>query len=203
LHVGHPLGYIATDIYARFKKLKGYEVLHPMGFDAFGLPAEQYAIQTGRHPEDTTRENIARYKSQLDRMGFGYDWEREIKTSDPAYYKYTQWMFLQLFNAWYNPLKSKAESIDTLIQQFASSGFTGWGEYILTGGEEEELQAFSAQDWNTWSEAKRMQVLQHFRLAYLSDAWVNWCPGLGTVSANDEVKDGFSERADFLLNASA
>lgn len=193
LHVGHPLGYIATDIFSRYKRMKGFEVLHPMGFDSFGLPAEQYAIQTGQHPAVTTESNIARYKEQLNKIGLGYDWDREIRTSDPQYYRWTQWIFLQLFQSWYNEETGKADAISTLIEKFEKEGYSHHEEN-LTGNIEEELCSFSAAQWNTMSDATKEKVLQHFRLAYLSDTMVNWCPALGTVLANDEVKDGFSER---------
>lgn len=175
LHVGHPLGYIASDIYSRYKRAKGFNVLHPMGYDSFGLPAEQYAIQTGQHPAITTKENIARYREQLDKLGFSFDWDREVKTSDPKYYKWTQWIFLQLFNSWYNPETDKAESIDSLIKKFESE----------------------RSDWKSLSEKEKSDVLMEHRLAYLGEAFVNWCPALGTVLANDEVKDGVSERGGY------
>jgi len=197
LHVGHPLGYIASDIVARYKKLSGYNVLHPMGFDSFGLPAEQYAIQTGQHPKETTQVNITRYKEQLNRIGFAFDWSREVQTSDPSYYKWTQWIFLKLFNAWYNPRTDKAEPIETLIVILEQEGFSGMGCDILTGDIEEELPAFSAEQWKNFSEVKKLKMLMNFRLAYLGEAFVNWCPALGTVLANDEVKDGFSERGGY------
>ena len=197
LHVGHPLGYIASDIVARFKKLKGFNVLHPMGFDSFGLPAEQYAIQTGQHPKQTTEINIKRYKEQLNRIGFAFDWSREVQTSDPGYYKWTQWIFLKLFNSWYNPRTNKAEHIDKLIAILQKEGFSGMDCDILTGEIEEELPAFSAEQWKNFSEEKRLKMLMNFRLAYLGEAFVNWCPDLGTVLANDEVKDGFSERGGY------
>jgi leucyl-tRNA synthetase len=197
LHVGHPLGYIASDIYARYKRLKGFNVLHPMGYDAFGLPAEQYAIQTGQHPAVTTRQNIARYREQMDKIGFSYDWDREIKTCEPEYYRWTQWIFLQLFNAWYNPVSNKAEPIDKLLNQFNSAGFNGRNTEVLTGGTEFEVGSFTAEQWKNMSEKEQQLILQHFRLAYLSDAFVNWCPALGTVLSNDEVKDGVSERGGF------
>jgi leucyl-tRNA synthetase len=173
LHVGHPLGYIASDIYARYKRLKGFNVLHPMGFDAFGLPAEQYAIQTGQHPAITTEENIKRYREQLDNLGFSFDWDREVRTSDPDFYKWTQWIFLKLFNSWYNPDTKKAEPLNTLIKK------------LETG------------NWNSLSEKGKSDELMNYRLAFLSEAYVNWCPALGTVLANDEVKDGVSERGGF------
>ena len=194
LHVGHPLGYIASDIYARYKRLQGYNVLHPMGYDSFGLPAEQYAIQTGQHPEKTTKENIARYRDQLDKIGFSFDWDREVRTSDPNYYKWTQWIFIQLFNSWYNPRSNKAEKIETLIAIFEKEGFSGNGHDILTGDIEKDLAPFTATEWKNFDEKKQQEVLMNFRLTYLGEAYVNWCPELGTVLANDEVKDGFSER---------
>jgi leucyl-tRNA synthetase len=197
LHVGHPLGYIASDIYARYKRLKGFNVLHPMGYDSFGLPAEQYAIQTGQHPAVTTENNIARYRDQLDKIGFCYDWDREVRTSNPDYYKFTQWIFIQLYNSWYNPNTDKAESIETLAKQFSEHGFGKVDDSVLTGGIELDFPAFTAQDWINFSEEKREEVLSGFRLAYLSEAYVNWCPQLGTVLSNDEVKDGLSERGGY------
>ena len=188
LHVGHPLGYIASDIYARYKRLKGFNVLHPMGYDAYGLPAEQYAIQTGTHPAITTEKNIARYREQLDKIGFSYDWDREVRTSDPAYYKWTQWTFIQLFHSWYNTSSQKAEPIATLISMFSSSGNTA------IEAAHSEIELFSAQDWSTMDENRQQEVLMHYRLAYLADTMVNWCPELGTVLANDEVSEGFSVR---------
>ena len=185
LHVGHPLGYIASDIVSRYKRHNGFNVLHPMGYDAFGLPAEQYAIQTGQHPALTTDENIKRYREQLDRIGFSYDWSREIKTCDPNYYKWTQWIFIQLFNSWYNPKTNKAENIQTLVSIFEESGC-----------ETEDLN-FSKEDWLGFSEKIKSDILLKYRLAFLSEAMVNWCPELGTVLANDEVKDGLSERGGF------
>lgn len=182
LHVGHPLGYIASDIVARYKRLQGFNVLHPMGYDAFGLPAEQYAIQTGQHPAVTTEENIRRYREQLDRIGFSFDWSRSVNTSEPQYYKWTQWVFVQLFNAWYNPAKNKAESINTLIRQFESNGW------------QDEIHRFSADEWKAKPAKEQSDILLDYRLAFLSEAMVNWCPALGTVLANDEVKDGVSER---------
>ncbi len=191
LHVGHPLGYIASDIFSRFKRLKGFNVLHPMGWDAFGLPAEQYAIQTGQHPAITTKNNIERYKSQMNMLGLSYDWSREYKTSDPSFYKWTQWIFLKLFKSWYNNKTAKAEPIDALILQFEKSGTSGI--HAACG---EELN-FSAEDWKGFDDKKKSDVLFNYRLAYLSEAWVNWCPQLGTVLANDEVKDGVSERGGY------
>jgi leucyl-tRNA synthetase len=197
LHVGHPLGFIASDILARYKRLTGYHVLHPMGYDSFGLPAEQYAIQTGQHPEKTTKENIARYREQFDKIGFSFDWDREVQTSKPEYYKWTQWIFLQIFKSWYNCKSNKAESIDTLIALFEKEGFKGEDHRILTGDIEHDVKPFSAEQWKSFSEKEKSDVLMNFRLAYLSEAWVNWCPALGTVLANDEVKDGVSERGGY------
>lgn len=197
LHVGHPLGYIASDIMARYKRHKGFNVLHPMGYDSFGLPAEQYAIQTGQHPALTTEQNIKRYREQLDKIGFSFDWDREVRTSDPAYYKWTQWIFIQLFNSWYNPRSNKAEAIDTLVVIFENEGFKGNDHDILTGDVEKDLAAFTPADWKNFDEKKRSDILMSFRLAYLGEAYVNWCPALGTVLANDEVKDGVSERGGY------
>ncbi len=194
LHVGHPLGYIASDIYARYKRLQGFNVLHPMGYDSFGLPAEQYAIQTGQHPEKTTQENILRYRDQLDQIGFSFDWSREVRTSSPEYYKWTQWIFIQLFHSWYNPDTKKAEKIETLINHFETLGFNGNAESPLNGGIEVNIDAFSAEDWANFEESKKRSILMHFRLAYLDNTWVNWCPALGTVLANDEIVNGVSER---------
>lgn len=188
LHVGHPLGYIASDIVSRFKRLKGFNVLHPMGFDAFGLPAEQYAIQTGRHPADTTAENIARYKEQLNNIGFCYDWNREVVTSDPSYHKWTQWIFLQLFDCWFNLETNKAEEISTLEKKFKLHGSSG------ANGACSDHEAFTADEWAGMTEAAQRSILMKYRLAYQDYATVNWCEALGTVLANDEVKDGFSER---------
>lgn len=181
LHVGHPLGYIASDIYSRYKRLKGFNVLHPMGYDAFGLPAEQYAIQTGQHPELTTEINAARYRKQLDRIGFSYDWSREIKTCDPSFYKWTQWAFLKMFSCWYDPDSDKARPIEELIHKFKTTGYDG----------------ISPQQWNSYSDKERNDVLMRYRIAYLGETSVNWCEGLGTVLANDEVKDGISVRGGF------
>ncbi len=188
LHVGHPLGYIASDIYARYKRHLGFNVLHPMGYDAYGLPAEQYAIQTGTHPEVTTNKNIDRYREQLDHIGFSYDWDREVRTSDPQYYKWTQWTFIQLFKSWYNNDTDKAEPIDELIARFEKEG----NQEVNASCD--PIDPFTAGEWNGWNEIEKQEVLMHYRLAYLSDTMVNWCPDLGTVLANDEVKDGFSER---------
>ena len=197
LHVGHPLGYIASDIVSRYKRLKGFNVLHPMGYDAFGLPAEQYAIQTGQHPKVTTEQNINRYREQLDKIGFSYDWEREIRTCEPEYYKWTQWIFIRLFHSWFNCETKRAEPIDKLIRNFENFGFNCNQPQFLTGDIEKVLAPFDAADWKAMSEKEQSDVLLHFRLAYLSDAWVNWCPALGTVLANDEVKEGVSERGGY------
>ncbi|MNJ83176.1 Leucine--tRNA ligase [compost metagenome] len=188
LHVGHPLGYIASDIYARYKRLRGYNVLHPMGYDSFGLPAEQYAIQTGQHPALTTEQNIARYRDQLDKIGFSFDWDREVRTSSPEYYKWTQWIFKQIFDSWYNLKTDKAEDISTLIAAFESNGNAGI-EAVT-----EFAETFTASDWKAKSEKEQSDILMEYRLAYLADSWVNWCPALGTVLANDEVINGLSER---------
>lgn len=189
LHVGHPLGYIATDIIARYKRLKGFNVLHPMGFDSFGLPAEQYAIQTGQHPALTTENNINRYKEQLRALGFSYDWSRELRTSDPAYYKWTQWIFKLIYNAWYNNDTDKAEPIDTLIEKLTKEGNSK-----INAACDEDTPIISANDWNQYSQKEQQQFLLKYRLTYLANTTVNWCPALGTVLSNDEVKDGFSER---------
>jgi leucyl-tRNA synthetase len=188
LHVGHPLGYIASDIFSRYKKLKGFNVLHPMGYDSFGLPAEQYAIQTGQHPAITTETNIARYREQLDKMGFCFDWDREVRTSSPEYYKWTQWIFKQLFNAWFNNDTNKAENISSLIAQFEENGNAG----INACTDFEEI--FTAERWKNLSTTDKENILQEYRMAFLADSWVNWCPALGTVLANDEVVNGVSER---------
>ena len=194
LHVGHPLGYIASDIFARYKTLKGFNVLHPMGYDSFGLPAEQYAIQTGQHPAITTEDNINRYREQLGKLGFCFDWDREVRTSNSDYYKWTQWIFIQLFNSWYNPKNDKAEKIETLISIFETEGFKGVDDSILTGGIELDFGAFSAEEWKGFDEETQQKILLGFRIAFLSEAYVNWCPALGTVLSNDEIKDGVSER---------
>lgn len=191
LHVGHPLGYIASDIYARYKKLCGYNVLHPMGFDSFGLPAEQYAIQTGQHPAITTEENIKRYREQLDNIGFSFDWDREVRTSDPDYYKWTQWIFIRLFDSWYNRLTNRAEPIETLITLFRNHGNV---DADIPSG---EADYFSSDEWLDFSEKRQQEILLKYRLAYISEATVNWCPILGTVLANEEVKDGVSERGGY------
>ena len=181
LHVGHPLGYIASDIYSRYKRLRGFNVLHPMGYDAFGLPAEQYAIQTGQHPEKTTDENIARYRSQLDRIGFSFDWDRSVRTCDPDYYKWTQWAFIKMFKSWYDPAMDKARPITELIDRFEHEGYDG----------------ISAKEWNSYSEKQKSDTLMNYRIAYLGETSVNWCEELGTVLANDEVKDGLSVRGGY------
>ena len=181
LHVGHPLGYIASDIYSRYKRLKGFNVLHPMGYDAFGLPAEQYAIQTGQHPEVTTEKNTARYREQLDRIGFSYDWDREVRTCDPAYYKWTQWAFLKMFDSWYDPAKNCARPISELVERLSTEGY----------------EDITPQIWNSASEKEKSDILMRWRIAYQGETSVNWCEGLGTVLANDEVKDGLSVRGGF------
>ena len=191
LHVGHPLGYIASDIYARYKRLKGYNVLNPMGYDAYGLPAEQYAIQTGQHPEKTTNENIARYREQLDKIGFSFDWDREVRTCDPAYYKWTQWAFQRMFKSYYSLSSQKAQPMIKLIEHFELMGTEDCGALGT-----EELH-FTASDWASFSEKKKQEVLMNYRIAYLADTMVNWCPGLGTVLANDEVVNGVSVRGGF------
>ncbi|TGE24252.1 leucine--tRNA ligase [Hymenobacter aquaticus] len=193
LHVGHPLGYIASDIVSRYKRLRGFNVLHPMGFDSFGLPAEQYAIQTGQHPALTTEQNIDTYIRQLSSLGFSYDWSREVRTSDPAYYKWTQWIFLKLFNSWYNLDTNRAEPLKTLLDKFQQNGSEG----IRAAGDEEERHSFTAGQWQTFTEKQKLQAVHPYRLAYQQDTYVNWCPGLGTVLSNDEVKDGLSERGGF------
>ncbi|BFP41603.1 leucine--tRNA ligase [Flavobacteriaceae bacterium GF1] len=189
LHVGHPLGYIACDIYARYKRHKGYNVLHPMGYDSFGLPAEQYAIQTGQHPAITTETNIKRYREQLDQLGFSFDWSREVRTSNPRYYKWTQWVFIQLFNSWYNNQTDKAEPIESLIAIFEKEG-----NRSVNASCDDDTPVFLASEWNSFSEKQKQQVLLKYRLTYLADAEVNWCPALGTVLANDEIVNGVSER---------
>ncbi|MEE2931664.1 MAG: leucine--tRNA ligase [Bacteroidota bacterium] len=189
LHVGHPLGYIASDIFARYKKAKGFNVLHPMGYDSFGLPTEQYAIETGIHPEIATKNNTNRYREQLDQLGFSYDWSREIQTSDPKYYKWTQWIFKQLFNSYYCNIDDKALPISELIKEFERNG-----NIDVKSSCDEDTPEFSKTEWSNWNEKKKQTILLKYRLAYLSDTWVNWCEELGTVLANDEVKDGLSER---------
>lgn len=191
LHVGHPLGYIASDIYARFKRHQGFNVLHPVGYDSFGLPAEQYAIQTGQHPAITTEQNIKRYEEQLRKIGFSFDWSREVRTSDASYYKWTQWIFIEFFHSWYNKNSDKAESISTLIRYFENYGTNG-----LNAAQTEELN-FTAEEWKNALETEKQNILLNYRLAYRAETTVNWCPALGTVLANDEVKDGKSERGGF------
>ncbi|NDI97924.1 leucine--tRNA ligase [Flavobacterium sp. LaA7.5] len=189
LHVGHPLGYIASDIYARYKRHQGFNVLHPQGYDSFGLPAEQYAIQTGQHPAVTTATNIARYREQLDKIGFSFDWDREVRTSDPEYYKWTQWIFIQLFNSWYNNDTDKAESICTLIAKLEANGNAGINAVC-----DDNIAAFTADEWYGYSKEQQEKILLHYRLTYLAETEVNWCPALGTVLANDEIVNGVSER---------
>ena len=191
LHVGHPLGYIASDIYARYKRLKGFNVLNPMGYDAYGLPAEQYAIQTGQHPAVTTVKNIARYREQLDKIGFSFDWDREVRTCDPQYYKWTQWAFQKMFGSFYSNIEAKALPIEELVRHFETAGTAG-----LDVAQSEELN-FTAEEWKTMSDVEKQQVLMNYRIAYLGETMVNWCPQLGTVLANDEVVDGVSERGGF------
>lgn len=188
LHVGHPLGYIASDIYARYKKHQGFNVLHPMGYDAFGLPAEQYAIQTGQHPALTTEQNIKRYREQLNKIGFSYDWNREVKTSNPEFYKWTQWIFIKLFHSWYNTESNKAEPIETLIQKFEKTGTESVRAFSPA------TESFTADDWAAFNDQKKRAILLEYRLAYRAETVVNWCPELGTVLANDEVVNGVSER---------
>ncbi|NVO11754.1 MAG: leucine--tRNA ligase [Bacteroidales bacterium] len=188
LHVGHPLGYIASDIYSRHKRLQGFNVLHPMGYDAFGLPAEQYAIQTGQHPAITTENNVKRYREQLDKIGFSYDWDREVRTCDPKYYKWTQWAFIQMFKHWYNNSAQKAEPIESLIAEFEKNG------NLTINASCSDVRSFSSSEWADMSKKEQQEILLAYRLAYLADIMVNWCPALGTVLANDEVKEGFSVR---------
>ncbi|MEO9804723.1 MAG: leucine--tRNA ligase [Reichenbachiella sp.] len=192
LHVGHPLGYIASDIVCRFKRTKGFNVLHPMGFDAFGLPAEQYAIQTGQHPAVTTEENINRYKDQLKNIGFSFDWSKEVQTCDPSYYKWTQWIFIQLFNSWYDYDSNKARDIENLVAIFEQSGNAS-----VNAACDEDVVNFTANEWQAFNETQQQGILLKYRLTYLSETTVNWCPDMGTVLSNDEVKDGFSERGGF------
>ena len=189
LHVGHPLGYIASDIVARYKRHKGFNVLHPQGYDSFGLPAEQYAIQTGQHPAVTTAQNIARYREQLDKIGFSFDWSREVKTSDPDYYRHTQWIFIQLFNSWYNNATEKAEPIETLIALFEAQGNSN-----INAACDDDTPIFTAEQWRAFSSEQQQQILLKYRLTYLAETEVNWCPALGTVLANDEIVNGVSER---------
>ena len=192
LHVGHPLGYIASDIYARYKRHKGFNVLHPQGYDSFGLPAEQYAIQTGQHPAKTTEENIKTYRRQLDQIGFSFDWSREVRTSNPAYYKWTQWIFIQLFNSWYNLDSDKAEDISTLISIFEKEG-----NISVNASCDDEIQEFTSVQWEAFSKKEQEEIVLQYRLTFLSDTEVNWCPELGTVLANDEIVNGVSERGGF------
>ena len=189
LHVGHPLGYIASDIYARYKRHKGFNVLHPQGYDSFGLPAEQYAIQTGQHPAITTETNIKRYREQLDKIGFSFDWSREVRTSDPNYYKWTQWIFIQLFNSWYNKKSDKAEDIETLVTAFEQDGNSQIDAIC-----DDAIPPFTAAEWTAFSKVEKQEVLLKYRLTYLAETEVNWCPALGTVLANDEIVNGVSER---------
>ena len=192
LHVGHPLGYIASDIVSRYKRLKGFNVLHPMGFDSFGLPAEQYAIQTGQHPAVTTKQNIERYIEQLNNLGFSFDWDREVRTSDPSYYKWTQWIFMQLFNSWYNNDTDKAEPIETLVGILEKQG-----NIHVNAACDEDTPHVTADAWARLNEEEQQDLLLKYRLTFLSEAVVNWCPQLGTVLANDEVKEGVSERGGY------
>nr|WP_315160392.1 leucine--tRNA ligase [uncultured Flavobacterium sp.] len=205
LHVGHPLGYIASDVYSRYKRHQGFNVLHPMGYDSFGLPAEQYAIQTGQRPEDTTSVNIdggtdkegnkiAGYRKQLDKIGFSFDWSREVRTSNPDYYKHTQWIFIQLFNSWYNKNSDKAEDISTLVSIFSTEGNANVNAVC-----DENIEAFSANEWNAFAKEQQEKILLQYRLTYLAETEVNWCPGLGTVLANDEIVNGVSERGGFTV----
>ena len=188
LHVGHPLGYIASDIYSRYKRLKGFNVLHPMGYDAYGLPAEQYAIQTGQHPAVTTKKNIDRYREQLDKIGFCYDWDREIRTCEPDYYKWTQWAFVEMFNHYFDNKLQKAMPVAGLVKAFETNGTEG-----VDANCTEEL-CFTAEEWNAKTEQEQQEILLNYRIAYLADLKVNWCPALGTVLANDEVSEGVSVR---------
>ncbi|MHB9142228.1 MAG: class I tRNA ligase family protein, partial [Paludibacter sp.] len=188
LHVGHPLGYIASDIFSRYKRLKGFNVLHPMGYDAYGLPAEQYAIQTGQHPAVTTKKNIARYREQLDKIGFCYDWNREIRTCEPDYYRWTQWAFIQMFNHYFNTKLQKAQSIESLVKIFETNGTAE-----IHASCTEELN-FTAGEWKSKTEKEQQEILLNYRIAYLADLKVNWCAALGTVLANDEVSEGVSVR---------
>lgn len=192
LHVGHPLGYIASDIYSRYKRHHGFNVLHPMGYDSFGLPAEQYAIQTGQHPAKTTEENIARYREQMDKIGFSFDWDREVRTSNPEYYRWTQWIFLQIFNSWYDKNDDKARTISELIDVFSTEGNASVHAVC-----DDDVPAFSAEEWNAFSEVEKEEILLKYRMTYLAETEVNWCPQLGTVLANDEIVNGVSERGGF------
>jgi leucyl-tRNA synthetase len=204
LHVGHPLGYISSDIYARYKRLKGFNVLHPMGYDAFGLPAEQYAIEHGIHPAVSTDNNIKTFRQQLDNIGFCFDWQREVRTSDPGYYKWTQWIFLQLFNSFYNRTTKKAEPIQRLIDAFEQTGNAGFpipndkfSIGVASKGHGEGVRDFTANEWKAFTEKMKQDILMEYRLAYCGVGEVNWCEALGTVLANDEVINGVSERGGF------
>ena len=192
LHVGYPLGYIASDIYARYKRHKGFNVLHPQGYDSFGLPAEQYAIQTGQHPRITTEENIKTYRRQLDQIGFSFDWSRELRTSEPEFYKWTQWIFTELFNHYYDNDSDKAESIESLIKRFETEGNSNVNAVC-----DADTETFSAEEWSNYSEKEQADILLKYRLTYLAESEVNWCPELGTVLANDEIVNGVSERGGF------
>ncbi|TAH16363.1 MAG: leucine--tRNA ligase, partial [Runella slithyformis] len=189
LHVGHPLGYIASDIVSRYKRLKGFNVLHPMGFDSFGLPAEQYAIQTGQHPAITTQENINTFIAQLKNIGFSYDWSREVRTSDPNYYKWTQWIFMQLFNHYYDRDANKALTVSSLVERFAAAGSAAVNAVC-----DEDTPDFTADQWNAMTEKQQQKILLKYRFTFPDDSVVNFCPALGMVLANDEIKDGVSER---------
>ena len=189
LHVGHPLGYIASDIYARYKRQQGYNVLNPMGYDAYGLPAEQHAIKTGQHPEVSTFQNIDRYRQQLDKMGFSFDWDREVRTCTPDYYKWTQWAFVKMFGSFFCNKEQKAMPIEVLIEHFEKEGTGDWDVACS------EPMTFSADEWNSWDSKRKSEVLMNYRLAFLGETMVNWCPQLGTVLANDEVVNGVSVEA--------
>ena len=190
--MGHPLGYIASDIYARYKRHKGFNVLHPQGYDSFGLPAEQYAIQTGQHPELTTKTNIARYREQLDRIGFSFDWSREVRTSNPDFYRWTQWIFLQLFHSYYDKTEDKAKSIESLVARFEQEG-----NQTVQAECAAEVTAFTATEWNAFSGEEKQAILLDYRLTYISETEVNWCAELGTILANDEIVNGVSERGGY------
>src|SRR5690606_33350159 len=192
LHVGHPLGYIASDIYARYKRHKGFNVLHPQGYDSFGLPAEQYAIQTGQHPAVTTEENIKRYREQLDQIGFSFDWSREVRTSDPEYYKWTQWIFTELFKSWYDHENQKARPVSELEEIFSAEG-----NKKVNAACDDDVEYFSTEQWNAFSSEEKQQILLKYRLTYLAETEVNWVPQLGTVLANDEIVNGVSERGGY------
>lgn len=193
LHVGHPLGYIASDIVARYKRHKGFNVLHPQGYDSFGLPAEQYAIQTGQHPDKTTKENIARYREQLDKIGFSFDWSREVRTSNAEYYKWTQWIFSELYDSFYCYHFKTAFKIDYLTDLLEEEGKNA----NITGYCDENTPIFTAGEWNSYSDEKKQEILLHYRMAYLAETEVNWCPALGTVLANDEIVNGVLERGGY------